>query len=70
MKTAMPSAIGVGDEQREDRRIQRAPDERERAELTRDRIPDLVRQKSRPNFSIDSLDWRANSNPIAHDDQR
>ena len=28
-----------------------------------------VRQKLRPNFSIDSIDCRVSSNPMAHDDQ-
>ncbi len=40
MKIAIPSAIGVAISQRKDRRIQRAPDERQRAEFAGDRIPE------------------------------
>ena len=59
------------DEQREDRRVERAPDERQRAELARRPDPrSSVRQKSKPNFWIDSIDWRVSSKPIADDDQR
>ena len=71
MKTAMPSAIGRRDQQREHRRVERAPDERQRAELAGDRIPDRrCARSSKPNFWIDSIDCRVSSTPIAHDDER
>ena len=66
MKTAMPSAIGVAMQQREHRRIERAPDERQRAELAGHRIPDrrCARSRSRTSGST-AIDCRASSKPIA-----
>ncbi len=53
-----------GDDQRQDRRVECSPDERQRAEFSGHRIPYLVVQKCRPNFSIESNDWRVSSKPI------
>ena len=41
MKTAMPSATGVAMSERQDRGIERPPDERQRAEFAGHRIPGL-----------------------------
>ena len=46
----MPSAIGVAEQQRQNRRIQRAPDEGQRAEFTRDRIPGLGHPEAEPEL--------------------
>ena len=53
------------DQQRQDRRVERAPDERQRAELARRPDPrSRCARSSRPNFWIDSIDWRASSKPM------
>ena len=46
MKIAMPERDRRRDEQRQDRRVERAPDERQRAELAGDRIPDVASARS------------------------
>ena len=69
MKTAMPSATGVAMQQRENRRVERAPDERQRAELAGrpDPTSRCARTRSRTSGST-AIDWRVSSKPIADDD--